>query len=669
MVRNLPGQRSLFRLFAFSLHPPLRKLIPGGVLIVVILYSVWMAFSILYDPDIVFLLPKKGASWIRAAEPFAQFCRTPGLDVRHFRTTFTVQEVPPQAVLQLRALKTATVFLDAHPVYETDDYSGNWKSLHRVDLAPFLSPGRHELLILATSTTTPVAIWACSDALAIHTNETWETSQDRQIWHPARLATAKRRAELAEDFPQAPQALLAWLPVLLPVFLLIAGWLMRAEQHTVFAGVKISPGRVRWAMVALWGVLGINNLPKLPAYLGFDSKDHREYILYLVNNWRIPFATEGWEMCNPPLYYLLCAPVAVIAFRFFEVATAVKVLRVPSLLFGMGLIEVSFRSVRCVFPGRSDLQVVGVLLAGLLPMNLYISHYPGNEPLTGLLSGTILLLSLQRICRPAEATPTGSLWLLGLCLGLALLTKVTAILLIVPVALALWYEPGAETMTNASFVRHIIRKYATLFGTAILVAGWWYLRNWVALGRPFVPNWDPIAGQLWWQDPGYRDMGQLWRFGEALVRPVFAGVVGFWDGVYATLWSDSYLGGQGESSTSPPWNYGPMAAGVVLALLPTAAFLVGVVASLREKDMLRQRGLLFCVLCVFIYGIALLHLFLVVPVYGQAKAFYILGAMPCFVLLTLKGLDLTTRTRIARAVVYALLTCWGITVCLAYFVT
>jgi len=141
-------------------------------------------------------------------------------------------------------------------------------------------------------------------------------------------------------------------------------------------------------------------------------------------------------MFQSPLYYLLSAPLYSFLLHFFEPPTVGKLLRIVPLLCGAAQVEVSYRGLRRVFPERNDLQVLGTILGGLLPMNLYLSQGLGNEPLAGLLSGILIVFAFRFLESPSGRSP-GATMAMGLFLGLALLTKVTAALLIPPLLMVL----------------------------------------------------------------------------------------------------------------------------------------------------------------------------------------------------------------------------------------
>src|SRR5690242_11975793 len=79
--------------------------------------------------------------------------------------------------------------------------------------------------------------------------------------------------------------------------------------------------------------------------------------------------------------------------------------------------------------------------------------------------------------------------LVGLTLGLAMLTKVTAVLLIPPMAVVL----VAKLLRSQSphRVRGAILRLGVLAAVAFAVCGWHYIRTWYHFGTPVIDNADP----------------------------------------------------------------------------------------------------------------------------------------------------------------------------------
>ena len=51
------------------------------------------------------------------------------------------------------------------------------------------------------------------------------------------------------------------------------------------------------------------HMPLVPETTGFDAQGHLDYIRYVLEQSAIPVANEGWQMYQPPLFYVLCAGV------------------------------------------------------------------------------------------------------------------------------------------------------------------------------------------------------------------------------------------------------------------------------------------------------------------------------------------------------------------------
>ena len=204
----------------------------------------------------------------------------------------------------------------------------------------------------------------------------------------------------------------------------------------------------------------------------------------------------------------------------------------------------------------------------------------------------------------------------------------------------------------------------------LLVAGWYYARNWIVLGRPVYGGYEPERGFAWWQDPGYRTLGAAASTSASRsAYPINSSVVGFLDGFYSTFSLDAHLSSMVAFADRPPWNYDFLLAGAWWGLVPVS--LMGDRIPLRDsrpRAPALRRVLLLSGACLAAMVAAMLYGSLRVPYYCVIKATYTLGLLPCYAVLLAAGFGVLTRARIARAAVYGLLSCWGLAAYLAYFV-
>jgi len=622
-------------------------------------------FRIWGDPDVPFLLPKGSAQWIEIERHWNLGMWKTNEHIV-YRRQFTIKKPLPHANLTISALRSAEVYLDGRLVMLPNDMA-DWKHARTVDLSSLLGAGSHELRVDVSTQNGPALLLAYSDAVDVDSGTDWQASLDRVRWGPVSVAGKRLPAELSQSFPGSWSAFRALIPLYLPLFILSFFTLLFAEpalrQYPRLKEMISGPATIRWMLLGAWAVLAANNIFKLPLHVGFDSVFHREYIGYIVEKGAIPLASEGWQMFQSPLYYLASAPLSMFASAIFSGDKAEMMLRLIPLACGALQVETSFRAGKHVFPDRNDLQVMGTLIGGFAPMNFYISQVIGNEPLAGLLSSIAVVMVLGLISSDVVTLPKKKLLPLGIVLGLALLTKVTAVLLVPAVLLALI---SMQSRMKASAKTVVVACLAVL-GIVVVVSGWYYFRNWIELGSPFVGGWETSRRIVWWQDPGYRTIRDFLSFGRSLVYPVYSGLAGFWDSVYSTFWLDGFLSSIISSDIRPPWNYDFMISGAMLSILPAAGILFGVVKTAYQHGIARP-GQLFSAYCIVLFFSVLLYLYVTVPIYSTAKATYTIGIIPCYAIICVTGLDIVMKSRFMGAAVKALLICWAVSSYFSYFV-
>jgi Flp pilus assembly protein TadD len=381
----------------------------------------------------------------------------------------------------------------------------------------------------------------------------------------------------------------------------------------------------------------------LPFPCGYDSKDHLAYIKYIQDHRALPLPNDGFEMFQPPLFYVLSAGILSIGRLTVEDDAAVIVLRAMTMIFGVANFILVFLSVRLLFPGRIVAQAIGLLIAAFLPMQLYLSHYVTNETLAATLATATIYFGLRML---TSERPSASQYLwVGVFAGLAMLAKATSLLLIPPLFGALTIKLFYERASIAGW----FRAFGVTIAAILMTCGWHYARIWHHFGTPIVGNWDPTLGFPWWQDPGFRVAGDYFRFGVALITPLFSGFNGFADGIYSTLWGDSLCGGLSGLLSRTPWNYQLMVGGYWLALFPTLLVVIGAAVAIYRFVRRPSPEWFLLIGLAATVTVALIFMTLRVPSYAQVKAFYGLSAIVPFCGFAVIGWEmLTERSRILK---------------------
>jgi uncharacterized membrane protein (GlpM family) len=618
------------------------------------------------EPQISLLVNEGGAEWIRFPKPFQLPIHWSESLSTSFRCRLDVQGTPEETVLTFRAMKKAVVYLDGRLIYRTSEDLKRWKEPHSLDLAPWLEKGKHELRIDVSNLNGHPTLLAYCKSLGVFSGKSWEASNEGREWIPALPVDQISHLPISRQFPRSDQAIRSLFPLLLSVFALFFFWSLLSDDRlspSWFNKIHLSSGAVRWLILGGWLLMAINNFWKIPLTVGMDYEGHTKYIYYMADNWRIPLATEGWQMFQPPLFHFLAALVFRAFLPVFDPETIIRIMKLLPLLCGMAQIEICYRVLRFAYPERESLRVIGTLLGGLLPMNLYMSQSIGNEPLAGFLTALVVFFVCRILSGESRSLRKVSIFL-GITFGFALLTKVTPVLIIPPVLLYACAEILKRSSATGNGTREVARFTILLTGIIFTVAGWYYLRNWTEMGRFFIGGWDSFREIAWWQDPGYRTPAQFYVFGESLFYPVFSSIYGFWDSIYSTFWLDGFL----SANYDTPWNFSFMLSSTWLSLLPSAAIIIGVVVAFRNNEEPIRRILFFSITCVFIYLAAIFYMFLSVPILSSAKATYALGLIPCFALIGTAGFEVLTRQRFLRATVYGLFACWAVVAYASYLV-
>ncbi|MBI9110430.1 glycosyltransferase family 39 protein [Maridesulfovibrio ferrireducens] len=630
---------------------------------------VWFAVdSSLAKTENSYLTAHSKGKWIRLDVPFRLNARNNGSEMTLFRTSFDLSE-SKSATLHFKAFRSAGVWLDGNPLLKSDGDLSNWREEVSLDL-PQLSSGAHQLKIAVVNENAHPVLLAWSDELGLSTGEGWEASKDNYVWNLALDAGKSGSVFISNKFKRGDKALLQSFPYMLVLFLFTAVLVWMRDHKKLLPQLNqasISPELFRFVLIFFWVVMALNNFHKLPLKLGMDSTGHYTYIQYIADNLRLPSPVEGWQMFQPPLYYIISAAAYKVLSALMGIESALYWLRLIPLACGAAMIEICYRSAKLVFGKNKTLQIIATLLGGFMPMNFVMSQFWSNEPLAAVFSGLIILMVLTLIIKQ-ESRNLKSYAYLGLFMGLAILSKATACLLIpLSVFFILFAILSSRKNSSASPLSSFVGIGLSAAITAV-VGGWYYFYNWYAYGKPFIGGWDAMREIVWWQDHGYRIWEHFVTFGSSLLRPVYSTTNGIWDGLYATLWLDGNLSGVSKFASRPPWNDDLMVASALLALIPSIWILIGISRTFFTPVKSVLNGRMFLVGCLVVYFTAVTYLYLNLPIYSTAKASYTLGLLSCFGILATVGVEPFLKNKIMKAVTCGFLAVWASTVYITYFV-
>ncbi len=285
--------------------------------------------------------------------------------------------------------------------------------------------------------------------------------------------------------------------------------------------------RYRWLVLILiaYAILAAIYSIATPIFEASDEVSHYAVVQHMADTGALPVQQPGaktaWEQegSQPPLYYLLVAPLAKVIdtrdaaermtrnphaapgdpsldanrnliihspaedFPWRNTTLAVHLIRLISILMGAGTIVLSYLLAQRIFPDRSSIPIGTAALIAFNPMFIFISASVNNDNLTVVLTSLALYLSVQCWYEPAGRVDRSGRWrrlLLGIVLGCAALSKISGLTLL-PIALLI--------LTVRHLRQRDWRGWIITVGLivipAALIAGWWYARNVQLYGELF----------------------------------------------------------------------------------------------------------------------------------------------------------------------------------------
>jgi tetratricopeptide (TPR) repeat protein len=624
------------------------------------------------SPNSRFLIPFPGAEWIDYPVPPRSILLADN-PRQHtvFRRSFELSTRPDHANLRLRAFRECKLTINGNEIQLPS--VKRWNQCRSANVADYLRSGSNEIAVWVTNDVGPPVLWLSliGPECSIVSDDQWTASLDgaiEMVAHRAGQPLLLRPGHPIEGRTQTLDALRLSLPVLAmfagigaAAYFLV--WLLARWTHG-FAYFGMSNPALAIGLPAaclLWIAILSHNGSNLSRFqIGFDGTQHLNYIRYIQEKNTLPLADEGWEMHQPPLYYMLAARLLSLRNMTVHSENALTLLRHVGLAMGLMELVLIAASLALLFPDNPRRQLLGLTLATFLPMHIYLFQYVTNEALLMVLATAdiYLLLRVLRAPRPSWA----SCIVLGFCMGLTLLTKVTGLVVVGAALLVL----GGTLFTRQRMggVAGVTRFLSTALVTG-LVCGWHYARVWRRFGTPFIGSYDADSGYRWWMDPGYGTARFFFDFGRSLWDPFYSGLFGLIDGMYSTAFGDGLCSGTAAWSDRPPWNYDLMASGYLLGLIPSIAILAGLLWALIRVWRKPEASWFLLLTCLGGLAAATLFQLMRYPYFAHFKAFYWANISLAICAFGATGLDILFRSNRALAATGAVML--GTWACVAYF--
>ncbi len=362
--------------------------------------------------------------------------------------------------------------------------------------------------------------------------------------------------------------------------------------------------------------LGVTYSLVTPIFEASDEIWHYPIVKHIADTGTLPVQRPGVEQpwrqegSQPPLYYVVAAlatswidtsdmaellwpnPHAQIgiplaegnknmiihtareSFPYRGTVLAVHLIRFLSVLMGATTVLLTYLISLELFPSRQSLAIGAAAINAFNPMFIFITSSVSNDNLVVPLCSLALLLILRLIKGP---TSRPMLMALGSIIGLAAITKISALGLVPLTFLALGYL-AFQQRSWSSFLEGCLLVSAPI----LILASWWYARNWVLYG-------DPLG------------LGVMVAIaGPRLRQPSLARLLGEFQGFRMAYWA--VFGG--FNILADRWVY---AFFDVLGLLALAGLIMATIKGLMRRSWERTPSLLLLGLWVVMLLIGLVR--------------------------------------------------------------
>jgi 4-amino-4-deoxy-L-arabinose transferase-like glycosyltransferase len=333
-------------------------------------------------------------------------------------------------------------------------------------------------------------------------------------------------------------------------------------KPTQVASQRRTPG-IAWiaAIISIHVVLGFLYWSTTPFGGAPDENAHGNYLRVLMTSHAFPkydpASADGYEFYQPPLYYIAAAPF-YIAGRAAGMPNPEEAARLLSILLGAISIFLIYGTLRKLLP---DDHLPPLLCAGfvaLLPTHVMMSSTVSNDVLMEVIFNAAFLLIAGMLI-------DGATWrrsiLLGIVLGLGILTKTTCLALI-PIAGLAYFLMDRDGKTAP-------KSAAARFGGAMLVA---FLLSSVWLVRNTILYKDSFAISQMQQSFAAHSPNPLDWFRQGMPASTYLWMVVSW--TFKSFWGVfGYM-----NLFMPEWLYG------LLAIVSIAAS-IGALTALRRSAM------------------------------------------------------------------------------------
>jgi hypothetical protein len=287
------------------------------------------------------------------------------------------------------------------------------------------------------------------------------------------------------------------------------------------------------AVFALGAFLRVTMAYRFDNQWGYDAGTHWEVVEWMAAHASLPPQDQLIQAQHPPLFY-------TVAALLFHKGVSRAALSAFPILFGVMRLALFWAGLEWLLPTSRWARLSALGLAAVLPASVHMDGCLYPEPI----SATFVAAALLVLTR-AFAVPPEKRWkwaaLGGLFLGLALLSKVTSLIVFVALAFAAaceaWFAPSRDASSRRRSLVTTLAPWSATLGVCLALSGWYYARNVVNYHTPFLTSFELTE----------KDSMRQWKDVPLLDRRT----LGFFTGWDTSVYEFPYFKSEGPSFEHP----------------------------------------------------------------------------------------------------------------------
>lgn len=221
-------------------------------------------------------------------------------------------------------------------------------------------------------------------------------------------------------------------------------------------------------------------------YYTYDviTNGHFGYIMTIYSTGKLP-VTNDYQAYHPPLMHLLCALGIWIGNEFnIQLKLICELLQILPLFFTSSTTIIMTKIIKRMKLSE-PMTVIAVLLTVFQPHGIILAGSINNDALMWL----FFCISILYLMKWNEDTTMKNIVVIALSLGLGMMTKMSAALMIPIIAAVFIYKFVKNFKTSAS---NYYPQFTAFLLTSVPIGMWYPIRNYILFGQSF--NYVPALG-------------------------------------------------------------------------------------------------------------------------------------------------------------------------------